>query len=617
MTIQVQEMPEVRFAPPLRQASESSYYYFTEAQIRLNRNRVLEAIGFLRQAVALDPQSAFLQKELAALLVRAGQPQAALQAIQRSRDLDPHDPDTLVVLAGIRQMLEQDIQELIPIYEEVIRLDPGRERIYLILGNLYIAQKQPAKAEETYRKLIAHHPGKYPGYYYLGQLLVLQQRYDEALDTFDVVIEIEPNLLEPYLERIKILSHKLTRSISVEIQEGDTLDALLVRHSGRPSPSLRRQAMALNPLLENVDHLETGKKILMPPRKNNPLVAQIREAYSHLLQMDAMPVEIRMDFAVFLRQTGEDHESMETMAALNDDDTREEVIRTVFSVFVENRRFSEAIFLLEGLRSHEPENPEILYALGLIHEEAGMRDKARKLYASISPDDPVYRKAVIHLAYIDQQTGQTEQGIQILEKAHFRNPEDMTIRLYLGAFYEETEHFEKAAVIFQDSLRTDPENQHIRYRLGVVMDKMGKKDEAIKEMEILIHQNPDHANALNYLGYTLTEMEIRLDEAEFLIRKAMEIKPGDGYITDSMGWVYFKQGKPAKALPYLEKANRLLPEDPLILEHLGDVYQALGKTDAARKAYEKSLLIQESSQIREKIQSLSTPSAEERKDIRP
>lgn len=596
-------------------ASESSYYYYTEAQIRLNRNRPLEAIGFLRQAAALDSQSAYLQRELAALLIRANQPKAALQAIERARDLNPEDPDTLIVLAGIRQMLAQDIEELIPLYEEVLRLDPHREKVYLILGNLYLSQKEALKAENIYRKFIELRPENYAGYYYLGQLLSILEREEEALQNFDRVIEMVPQLLEPYLERIKILSRQLTRDLSVEIRPGDTLDALLARHSGPPSARLRRQVLALNPLITEVDHLEKGKKLLMPPKKNHPLVQSIRKAYEDILNLESSSIEIIMDFSIFLWQTGNEKEAMDHMAQLAAEESlRETAVKRIFSTLMENKRYRDAIFLLETLLSGDPENGEIHYALGLAHQEAGMKDAARTHYMAISPADPAYRKAVVHLAYMDQQENAIERGIATLEAAATANPEDATLRFYLGAFYEEAGHLEAAAEIFSNSLTRDEKDQQIRYRLGVVLDKMGQKEKAIAEMETLIQQNPDHANALNYLGYTLTEMEIRLDEAESFIRRAMDLKPQDGYITDSMGWVYFKQGKPEKALLYLEKAAALLPEDPAVLEHLGDVYAFLGRVEAAQEAYKKSLLFEKKPLVLQKLEALKQGIPSEHKE---
>ena len=108
-------------------------------------------------------------------------------------------------------------------------------------------------------------------------------------------------------------------------------------------------------------------------------------------------------------------------------------------------------------------------------------------------------------------------------------------------------------------------------------------------MEKVIALDPDHANALNYLGYTLAEMGIRLTEAENLIKHALELKPGDGYITDSLGWVYFKMGHHEKALVWIQKALEELPDDPLITEHLGDAYMALGRWREAQKAYQRAI----------------------------
>jgi tetratricopeptide (TPR) repeat protein len=104
-----------------------------------------------------------------------------------------------------------------------------------------------------------------------------------------------------------------------------------------------------------------------------------------------------------------------------------------------------------------------------------------------------------------------------------------------------------------------------------------------------VKYEPDNANALNYLGYTFAEMGINLDEAEQLIRKALEYKPGDGYITDSLAWVYYKRGLYEKALQLLKKAVKVVPDDPIIREHIGDVYDKLGMTEQALDSYRQSI----------------------------
>jgi tetratricopeptide (TPR) repeat protein len=108
-------------------------------------------------------------------------------------------------------------------------------------------------------------------------------------------------------------------------------------------------------------------------------------------------------------------------------------------------------------------------------------------------------------------------------------------------------------------------------------------------MRTVLSFDPKHANALNYLGYTFAELGENLEEAERLIKAALAQKPDDGYITDSLGWVYYKKGLLTKALKYLKKAVSLVPDDPIILEHLGDAYLGLSDKKKALQFYQRSL----------------------------
>jgi tetratricopeptide (TPR) repeat protein len=123
----------------------------------------------------------------------------------------------------------------------------------------------------------------------------------------------------------------------------------------------------------------------------------------------------------------------------------------------------------------------------------------------------------------------------------------------------------------------------------VVYDKWGRRAECIERMKQVIDLDPRHTNALNYLGYTYAEMGVHLDEAEQLIQRALALKPDDGYITDSLGWVYFKKGRYREALSVLERASRLAPEDPVILEHVGDAHRQLGQVPEAVNYYRRAL----------------------------
>jgi tetratricopeptide (TPR) repeat protein len=123
----------------------------------------------------------------------------------------------------------------------------------------------------------------------------------------------------------------------------------------------------------------------------------------------------------------------------------------------------------------------------------------------------------------------------------------------------------------------------------VVQDKLGKLDQVIAAMEKVIALDPKHATALNYLGYTFADRNMRLPEAEKLVLRALEIRPDDGYFLDSLAWVHFRKGDYSRAEEELRKALKSVPDDPVVLEHLGDVLQAQGRDEEAAVRFEKAI----------------------------
>ncbi len=136
-------------------------------------------------------------------------------------------------------------------------------------------------------------------------------------------------------------------------------------------------------------------------------------------------------------------------------------------------------------------------------------------------------------------------------------------------------------------IEVDPDQAELYFRLGALLDKLGQKRESIQQLKTALKLDPFHALALNYLGYTYAERGTNLDEAEDLIKRALKVRPNDGYIIDSLGWVYFKKKKYDEALVELEKAWKLVPNDPVIGEHLGDVYFKKALWEKALKVYRR------------------------------
>ena len=127
------------------------------------------------------------------------------------------------------------------------------------------------------------------------------------------------------------------------------------------------------------------------------------------------------------------------------------------------------------------------------------------------------------------------------------------------------------------------------FALGAAYDRDGQTALGLAQMRALLALNPDHAEAMNFVGYALAEQGVNLGEAERLVRRALELKPRSGHILDSLGWILFRRGDARGAVPLLEQADALSGPDPTILEHLGDAYLAVDRPGEAAQAYRRAL----------------------------
>ena len=130
------------------------------------------------------------------------------------------------------------------------------------------------------------------------------------------------------------------------------------------------------------------------------------------------------------------------------------------------------------------------------------------------------------------------------------------------------------------------------FQLGVLLDKSGDRLSCLDQMRRILDIDPNHADSLNYIGYTYAEQGIKLDEAMDLIKRALKINPDSGYIIDSLGWVYFQKGQYDEAILHLKKSAELTPDDPTINEHLGDAYFKKNEYEKALKYFNRALSLE-------------------------
>jgi tetratricopeptide (TPR) repeat protein len=214
-------------------------------------------------------------------------------------------------------------------------------------------------------------------------------------------------------------------------------------------------------------------------------------------------------------------------------------------------------------------------------------------------------------AFIYKEKGEPDKGISMLRDAIVAYPDRTEPYLHLSGLYEAMEKYEEGLKVLIDIEKRIPENPAIQFRMGVLYDKMGNKEASIGRLKKTLALTPDDAQALNYLGYTYAEMGINLDEAEKYLTRAISLKPGDGFILDSLGWVYYRQKRYDEAVKNLERSLTLITDDPTVMGHLADAYAAKREWKKALNLYRKILKQEpERKDVAEKIKKIKAESGE-------
>ncbi|RUA01965.1 MAG: hypothetical protein DSY89_03730 [Deltaproteobacteria bacterium] len=522
---------------------DSAYYHFLLAQQDRSAGRLEAAVLQIEKAVKLDPDSGYLKKELAGLWSEQKKNEKALEILKEVIEQDPDDVDALL-MASHAQLALNRTDDAVTTLEKVIAKDAGREESYHTLGGIYIGREDYKNALRVYRQLVKEHPESFVGYFFLGKINTNLGRPEAAEKAFQKTLLLAPDLEEPRFRLIELYQ----------------------------SQGQAEKATAL---------------------------------YREILTRNPHSVRAAMGLALLNHQQPEAAARLENLGRQSLADKN--VISVLIRQYIDTEKYDDAIILTEGMLKGAPDSDTLHYLAGLAYDKKENQAMVLHHFRQVTPQTKFYKYAALQIGFILHEQGKTDEAISQLETLIRQFPEYVEPFLYLGIFHEDLKQYEAALDSLEKGLRVEPENTRLLFREGVIFDKLGNKEKCIQTMREVIRLDPKHANALNYLGYTYADLGKNLPEAEDLIKAAVQLKPEDGYITDSLGWIYYKTGRYAEALKVLLKAGRLIPDDPTILEHIGDAYL---KTEGRRKAleyYRRSLKVKkdDTGAIEKKIQDLT------------
>jgi len=234
----------------------------------------------------------------------------------------------------------------------------------------------------------------------------------------------------------------------------------------------------------------------------------------------------------------------------------------------------------------DPQAEFAAIALGNVFERMDRPDRAIEALMKVPSDSVLKREAEIQVGLNYNALEKLEESRSHLEALISQDPSDLEAVVALGNILRSHEIYDDAEAVYTQGIDTisEFERRHwlLLYFRGISRERLGKWDLAEADFRKALELNDKQPLVLNYLGYSLVDQGLKLDEALDMIKTAVQLRPTDGYIVDSLGWVYYRLGRYEEAVKELERAIELRPADPVINDHLGDAYWMVGRRDEAR-----------------------------------
>ena len=270
-----------------------------------------------------------------------------------------------------------------------------------------------------------------------------------------------------------------------------------------------------------------------------------------------------------------------------------EVYFTLASALVADRGDWLPIIYGQLALALRPDHGDAILLTGQLLERVGQYDLADQTYGLMPEDSPQYLGAQLGRANALYQSGQVDEAVESLVALGEMRPESILVHSSLGDMLRREERFSEAAEAYTRAIdlidQIEARHWVLLYTRAISFERMGEWELAEPEFRRVLEFVPDEPQVLNYLGYSLIEKRSNLDEALDMIERAVEGEPDSGYITDSLGWAYYRLGRYEEAVPVMERAVELLPRDPILNDHLGDVYWAVGRKREARFQWRRAL----------------------------
>ena len=495
-----------------------------------------------------------------------------------------------------------DLDKALADYRKVLEVDPAAkirpeddsDTLTLLaakVGFELARRGDVAAGIDVLKDTVKASPKESTAYYFLSQLYSKYlKKYDVALKYAEQALELDPQNFVFY-----VANYELQINLGQSQKAVAILDRAAMLKNDDPQFWLKMSELYIHALVkedgtctpDDMKKMDVIFQKTLALAKNDPTTtAKVGDFYVLTKQIkEAIPLYEK----VLTASAGGGAD--ETMVAA--------VREKLASCYVVAGQRDDAIKTLEALIKGDPMRASSYETLGQLYAEKGDYEKALNSYQQdllLNPNQPMNYLRVSDMMF---QLKKFDKAVEMLTETHQKFPDLPRITYALGQALSLAKKHQEAMAIF-DEAKAEAENSESEmldgefyFDYGAAAEQAGLIQKAADLFKKSIALDPANAaRAYNYLGFMWVDRGQNLDEAGTLIKRAVDMDPGNGAYIDSLGWYYFKKGEPEKALPELLKAAEAIkPEDSEVYDHIGDTYQKLGNAAQALVYWEKAVAL--------------------------
>jgi tetratricopeptide (TPR) repeat protein len=618
---------------PRKVDKSAAYYHYTLAHMYEEMvtaygrsDLATKATEEYRLAIEADPSSEFLTSALAELYVKTGR---IADAVKEAQDIIKRDPKNLeahkllgrIYLRSLGDMpggsgSDNILKLAIDQYEQIVKLDPDSVDDHLLLGRLYRLNNDLQKGEAELKTAIKLDPNS-----------------EEAVTTLAMLYTDEGDTVHA----LKVLSSipDSARSAKLYAALGAAYEQ---RKDYKSAIDAFRHAIVLD--RDNLDAIRGLAENLL----NDGQLDAALEQYKVIADSNPEDAQTYVRMAEIYRRQAKYDLALENLKKAETlvPDTMD-VPYSMASVYQAQGRYDDAIKLLQDLvkrtekseagSSQADRNNRAIFIerLGMVYREQENYTAAVDTFRKMLPlGDENARSGYQEMIDTYREAKQWPQATAVAKEAVQKMPDDRDLRMVLDAQLADTGELDKSVADIRSMLKGGPEDREVYLRLGIIFTRAKRYDDALQALakaeqlsakpddkgyvsflrgdlyqrEKMFDQaetefkkvltttgptDPQSAATLNYLGYMNADRGVKLEESLNYIKQALTFEPNNGAYLDSLGWAYFKLGKYDQAEENLTKAEAHMGTDPTVQEHLGDLYQKMGRLKLAAAHWDRAV----------------------------